>query len=95
MKTIEKEYDIRLNVPKGLRGAVVPTKVGIVGTKAKVKQAKECIKSIIQYHHHESTHPGTVHEEMAVDEVYYKSIIGRSLSLLVMIITLSALLVWR
>jgi len=52
-------------------------KVSIAGGAEGVKQAIEIINSIVQYSHHEVTHPGFAHAEMEVEEWKYRFLIGK------------------
>merc|ERR1711865_755416 len=42
------------------------------------EKAKDVIESIINYYHHEITHPGLAHVEMEVEQWAYSFIIGKA-----------------
>ena len=58
------------------REVVKPVLVGIAGSKENAKTAKEVIKSLAKYHHHEVTHPGMIHEEVHVPREFFHCVIG-------------------
>ena len=58
------------------REIVKPVLVGIAGSKENAKTAKEVIKSLAKYHHHEITHPGLIHEEVHVPREFFHCVIG-------------------
>jgi len=82
IQVIKKECEVEVDVeatPKQAEGAkrvVTKVKVSIVGELANVEKAKECIQSIAEFSHHEITHPGYTHEELAIEEWKYRFIIG-------------------
>ena len=77
---------MRLNVPRSegapVRGGMSgmnkpkPVVVGIAGQKENVAQAKQVIKGILRWHHHELIHPGKTHLEIDVPMAYLSFIIG-------------------
>ena len=85
IRTIQDRLGVRLNVPK-TQGAPVrggpshlrpkPVAVGVAGPKEAVAQAKDVIKALLRWHHHEVTHPGCVHAELDVPPAYLSFVIG-------------------
>lgn len=59
-------------------GNVEPAvRIGIAGdSPANVKQAKQVIKDICTYHHHEITHPGMIHQEVFVPKEFFHCVVG-------------------
>lgn len=55
---------------------VTSTKITIAGSREGVALAKQIIKEITEVFHHSITHPGVVHNTVAVPERYYNVIIG-------------------
>jgi len=52
-------------------------RIGIAGDlPANVKTAKQVIRDLCQYHHHEITHPGFVHQEVNVPTEFFHCVIG-------------------
>lgn len=52
------------------------SRVMITGPKANVRQAKDVVYSIMQFYHHEITHPGVVHAEINVAEWQRQTLVG-------------------
>jgi len=83
IQVIKKELHVEIDVeatPKYAEGAkreVTKVKVSIAGELENVEKAKECIQSIVQFSHHEITHPGFSHAELEVEEHKYRFIIGK------------------
>jgi len=83
IQVIKKELQVEIDVeatPKFAEGAkrtVTQVKVSIAGELGNVEKAKECIQSIVQFSHHEITHPGFSHAELEVEEHKYRFIIGK------------------
>jgi len=85
IKAIQSELDVKLTIPKTewtpktlQIGNVDPSvRVGIAGdSPANVKKAKQVIKDICSYHHHEITHPGLIHQEVFVPQEFFHCVIG-------------------
>jgi len=86
IRKIQESLEVKMNVPRtqdqGLQissyGAQrpKPCKVGIAGKKENCQKAKEVIKAILKYHHHDLTHPGATHVEVDIPYTYYSYIIG-------------------
>jgi len=85
IKAIQSELDVKLTIPKTewtpktmQIGNIVPVvRVGIAGdSPANVKKAKQVIKDICDYHHHEVTHPGFIHQEIFVPQEFFHCVIG-------------------
>lgn len=85
IKAIQAGLDVKLTIPKTdwtpktvQIGNVEPSvRVGIAGdSPANVKQAKQVIKDICAYHHHEITHPGLIHQEIFVPQEFFHCVIG-------------------
>jgi len=79
IQAIKKEAKVEIDIPKVPPNSPASKKfkVSVAGSKQGVAQAKEIINSIIMFAHHEVTHPGFTHEEMAVEEWQYRFIIGK------------------
>lgn len=85
IKAIQSELDVKLTIPKTdwtpktlqIGNTVPSVRVGIAGDiPANVKKAKQVIKDICAYHHHEITHPGLVHQEVYVPQEFFHCVIG-------------------
>lgn len=81
IRALQVHTGIKITVPATLKGPgpdgkVVKVKVGLVGKKEKVSQARALIKDLCKYFHTPVTHPGIVHEEMEMDGKYFNFIIG-------------------
>jgi len=85
IKAIQSELDVKLTIPKTewtpktlQIGNIAPSvRVGIAGDiPANVKKAKQVIKDICAYHHHDVTHPGFVHQEVFVPHEFFHCVIG-------------------
>ena len=50
--------------------------MGIAGSKENAKQAKAVIQELLQWHHHEVTHPGMIHEQVHVPQEFFHCVIG-------------------
>jgi rRNA processing protein Krr1/Pno1 len=72
---LKEELKVEVNIPKNIAPGK-KCKVTLAGPKREVQQAKEAIEHIIQYQHHELTHPGEIHEELEVPSWAYAWIIG-------------------
>lgn len=81
IKKIKEECKVEIDIPKTDKDPKVnPTKkikISIAGAAEGVEKAKEVINSLILYGHHELTHPGVDHKEMAVESWQYSFIIGK------------------
>merc|ERR1719223_1292635 len=83
IQVIKKELQVEIDVeptPKvadGAKRVVTQVKVSIAGELENVEKAKDCIQSIVQFSHHEITHPGYSHAELEVEEYKYRFIIGK------------------
>jgi hypothetical protein len=75
---------VKISVPNLPKTTLAPgepkpttkVKIGLAGTKEKVALCRGLIKEITKFYHTEVTHPGIVHEELAIDKEYYNFIIG-------------------
>lgn len=85
IKAIQTALDIKLTIPKTewspkqmQIGTTEPAcRIGIAGdVPASVKTAKQVIRDLCQYHHHEITHPGFVHQEINVPTEFFHCVIG-------------------
>jgi len=85
IKAIQSELQVKITIPKTdwtpkqlQIGNIQPTcRVGIAGDDPRnVKTAKQVIKDICNYHHHEITHPGFSHEEVYVPQEFFHCVIG-------------------
>jgi len=85
IKAIQSELDVKLTIPKTdwtpksiPIGNIQPTcRIGIAGDDPRnVKTAKQVVKDICNYHHHEITHPGFSHEEVYVPQEFFHCVIG-------------------
>lgn len=82
IKALQSTLDVKINIPptdynpKAIGQQVQMAKVGIAGSKDNAKQCKEAIQQLMQYHHHEITHPGFIHEETYIPTEFYHCIIG-------------------
>mmetsp|Transcript_8912 Transcript_8912/g.26486 ORF Transcript_8912/g.26486 Transcript_8912/m.26486 type:complete len:481 (-) Transcript_8912:259-1701(-) len=85
IKAIQTALDIKLTIPKTdwnaktvQIGNVEPScRIGIAGDlPANVKAAKQVIRDLCQYHHHEITHPGLIHQEVYVPQEFFHCVIG-------------------
>mmetsp|Transcript_86175 Transcript_86175/g.164832 ORF Transcript_86175/g.164832 Transcript_86175/m.164832 type:complete len:491 (-) Transcript_86175:105-1577(-) len=78
---IKKECKVEVNMPQTAdkdpkSNPYKKLKISIAGGTEGVEKCKEVINSILQYGHHEITHPGLVHEELEIAEWQYAYIIG-------------------
>lgn len=83
IQALQKTLDVKITIPstdwkpnKVQVGKVNMCSVGIAGSKENSKTCKEAIKALMKYHHHEITHPGTIHEEVYVPQEFFHCIIG-------------------
>jgi len=85
IKAIQSGLDVKLTIPKTdwspkamQIGNIAPSvRVGIAGdSPANVKLAKQVIKDLCDYHHHDITHPGFIHQEVYVPEEFFHCVIG-------------------
>jgi len=73
--------NVQMTMPensKQVQANAKKVKVGVAGNKHDVEKAKAVIDAITSVYHHELTHPGVVHNEVAVPEEYYRFLIGKS-----------------
>jgi len=80
VRKIKEALNVEVNFQDVPRGSP-PTKKGkvtLAGKSEDVEQAKDVINSIVQYQHHELTHPGQTHEEIDIEPWSYKYIIGKA-----------------
>mmetsp|Transcript_7766 Transcript_7766/g.17529 ORF Transcript_7766/g.17529 Transcript_7766/m.17529 type:complete len:450 (+) Transcript_7766:142-1491(+) len=85
IKAIQTNLDVKLTIPKTdwtpktmQIGNIAPSvRVGIAGdSQQNVKTAKQVIRDLCDYHHHEVTHPGFCHKEIYVPHEYFHCVIG-------------------
>lgn len=83
IQALQKTLDVKITIPPTdwkpnavQVGQVKPCRVGIAGNKENAKLAKEAIQSLMQYHHHEVTHPGLIHHEVFVPQEFFHCVIG-------------------
>lgn len=85
IKAIQSNLDVKLTIPKTdwtpktmQIGNIVPSaRVGIAGdNQQNVKTAKQVIRDLCDYHHHEVTHPGFCHQEIYVPDEFFHCVIG-------------------
>jgi len=85
IKAIQTALDVKLTIPKTEWSPKQPQignsepscRIGIAGDlPANVKTAKQVIRDLCQYHHHEITHPGFVHQEVNVPTEFFHCVIG-------------------
>jgi rRNA processing protein Krr1/Pno1 len=79
IRKLKEELGVEVSVPPVPKNAKTSKKykVMIAGSADKVERAKVAINNICMYYHDEHTHPGEVHEELAVEDWMYSYIIGR------------------
>mmetsp|Transcript_18253 Transcript_18253/g.33066 ORF Transcript_18253/g.33066 Transcript_18253/m.33066 type:complete len:464 (+) Transcript_18253:66-1457(+) len=85
IKAIQSNLDVKLTIPKTdwtpktmQIGNIAPSvRVGIAGDNPqKVKTAKQVLRDLCDYHHHEVTHPGFCHKEIYVPHEFFHCVIG-------------------
>jgi len=85
IRAIQSKLDVTLTIPKTdwtpktvQIGKIAPSvRVGIAGDSPhNVKTAKQVLRDLCDYHHHEVTHPGFCHEEIYVPQEYFHCVIG-------------------
>eukprot|EP00944_MAST-04C_sp_MAST-4C-sp1_P005577 g5577.t1 len=77
IRKIQDEVGAKLNLPRDTNAnSSQRSRVMITGSKANVRQAKDVVYSIMQFYHHEITHPGVVHAELNVAEWQRQTLIG-------------------
>lgn len=85
IKAIQTGLEVKLTIPKTdwtpktvQIGNIAPsTRIGIAGDSPQnVKTAKQVIRDLCNYHHHEITHPGFVHQEIYVPQEFFHCVIG-------------------
>jgi polyribonucleotide nucleotidyltransferase len=83
IKALQSTLNVKVRIPSTdwkpntiQLGQVPLAKVGIAGDKVQTQKAREVITSLTQYHHHEITHPGLIHEEVHVPPEFFHCIIG-------------------
>ena len=78
IKAIQDSVGARLNIPKIASGTASASRarVAITGPKQSVQVAKDIVYSIMQFYHHEITHPGMIHETVDIPEYNRSLIIG-------------------
>ena len=77
IRRIQDDIGARLNIPKNTNmNSSQRSRVMITGPKANVRQAKDVVYSIMQFYHHEITHPGVVHAEINVAEWQRQTLVG-------------------
>lgn len=79
IRKMKEELGVEVSVPPVPKNSKTSKKykVMIAGSAEKVERAKTAINNICMYYHDETTHPGEVHEEIAVEDWMYSYIIGR------------------
>eukprot|EP00929_Paragymnodinium_shiwhaense_P030960 TRINITY_DN1744_c0_g1_i2.p2 TRINITY_DN1744_c0_g1~~TRINITY_DN1744_c0_g1_i2.p2 ORF type:complete len:495 (-),score=212.67 TRINITY_DN1744_c0_g1_i2:93-1577(-) len=78
VQAIKKELNVEVSFPPTTKGGENKKyKVTIAGATKNVEKCKEVINDIVQFGHHEVTHPGIGHEEMEVPEWCYAAVIGK------------------
>jgi len=78
VREIKKELKVEVSFPPTKKGMDSKKyKVTIAGPVKNVEKAKEVINDIVNFGHHEITHPGDGHEEVEVPEWCYAAIIGK------------------
>jgi len=69
--------DWRPDAPATIVGGGLPAcRVGIAGSKADAARARGVVQALVQYHHHELTHPNEVHKGMYVPHERFGTIVG-------------------
>jgi predicted PilT family ATPase len=85
IQAIQSSLQVKITIPKTdwkpntpQIGHQLPScKVGIAGDdKTNVKQAKQVLQYLLQWHHHDITHPGFIHQEVYVPQEFFHCIIG-------------------
>lgn len=77
IRKIQDDVGAKLNIPKNTNmNSSQRSRVMITGSKANVRQAKDVVYSIMQFYHHEITHPGVTHAELHVAEWQRQTLIG-------------------
>jgi len=82
IRAIKEQLKVELSIPKippnaKVREMTKKLKVGFAGKKADVELAKQVVSDIVMYYHHEVTHPGCVHEEIALEQWQTPFVIGK------------------
>merc|ERR1719498_2048941 len=78
VQAIKKELGVEVSFPPTKKGMDTKKyKVTIAGPVKNVEKCKEVINDIVNFGHHEITHPGDGHEEVEVPEWCYAAIIGK------------------
>jgi rRNA processing protein Krr1/Pno1 len=78
IQAIKKEAKCEVGIPEVPKNAKADKKFKITlsGAAQSVELGKEIINAIVDYGHHEVTHPGFIHQEVEVEEWKYKYLIG-------------------
>jgi rRNA processing protein Krr1/Pno1 len=83
IKALQSTLEVKITIPPtdwnpNTPPTTIPPvcKVGIAGTKDNTKLCKEAIQSLMEYHHHEITHPSMIHEEVHVPREFFHCVIG-------------------
>lgn len=83
IRAIQDKLGVKLTIPatdwrpnQPQLGQVQLARVGVAGDKDACKKAKGVVEAIAQYHHHEITHPGLIHEEVDVPHEFLHCVIG-------------------
>jgi len=78
IRKMKEALKVEVTIPAVPKGAPPQKKfpVTIAGQKENAEKAKEVIEHIVQYYHHDITHPDTDHIEMQLDPSMYSYIIG-------------------
>ena len=76
IRAIQDMVGARVNIPKTPANGTGRVRVGISGPKSSVQQAKDVVYSIMQFYHHEITHPGMIHAELNVPDWQRGIVVG-------------------
>jgi len=67
----------RPDAPASIVGGAAPTcRVGVAGSKADAARAREVVRALVTYHHHDLTHPGQVHKTVYVPRERFGTVVG-------------------
>ena len=75
IKALQAECNVKISIPEHTTPGK-PCRVGIAGGRDDAKNAKRAVKTLLEFHHHEITHPGLVHELVHVPHEFFHCVIG-------------------
>lgn len=82
IQALQTNCDVKISIPptdwkpNTPPGMVQMCKVGIAGSKENSRTAKGVLQSLVEFHHHELTHPGMIHETVYVPNEFFHCVIG-------------------